>query len=149
MDDFSNPGIPDAWGIYASPCAYTAFHPSHPSHLDRADNYPEPYKRPLSSMVPLIMEHADGSFYIAAGASGGSRIFGGVFQTVLNLDWGLDASQAVEFGRMHDQLYPTELEIDESYPSELIMQLAQRGHNITSMRDMCCSLSPPMTDYAV
>ncbi|KIM78895.1 hypothetical protein PILCRDRAFT_824014 [Piloderma croceum F 1598] len=114
MDDFSNPGVPDAWGIYASPY-----------------NYPEPHKRPLSSMAPLIMEHADGSLYLAAGGSGGSRIFGGIFQTVLNLDWGLDASQAVEFGRVHDQLYPTELEIDEIYPPELIKQLARRGHNIT------------------
>jgi hypothetical protein len=134
MDDFSNPGVPDAWGIYASPCVYISFHPVvHLIYIDCADNYPEPHKRPLSSMAPLIMEHADGSLYLAAGGSGGSRIFGGIFQTVLNLDWGLDASQAVEFGRVHDQLYPTELEIDEIYPPELIKQLARRGHNITSM----------------
>jgi gamma-glutamyltranspeptidase/glutathione hydrolase/leukotriene-C4 hydrolase len=106
--------------------------PGHLSHLLRTDNYPQPHKRPLSSMVPLIMENPDGSLNLVAGASGGSRIFGGVFQTVLNLDWNLDASQAVEYGRLHDQLYPTSLEIDEIYPPELIAQLAQRGHNITS-----------------
>jgi gamma-glutamyltranspeptidase / glutathione hydrolase / leukotriene-C4 hydrolase len=136
MDDFANPGIPDAWGIYASPCAYMSSHRGHQSHICYADNYPEPHKRPLSSMTPLIMEHADGSLYLVAGASGGSRIFGGVFQAVLNLDWGLDASQSVEFGRLHDQLYPTLLEIDEMYPPELIAQLAQRGHNITSMHNI-------------
>jgi len=114
MDDFSNPGVPDAWGIYASPY-----------------NYPEPYKRPLSSIAPLLMEHADGSMYLAAGGSGGSRIFASVAQTILNLDWGLDARQAVEYGRLHDQLYPTYLEIDEIYPPELITQLAERGHNVT------------------
>lgn len=114
MDDFSNPGIPDAWGIYASPY-----------------NYPEPHKRPLSSITPLIMEHPDGSLYLVAGGSGGSRIFTGVFQTILNLDWGLDASQAVEYGRLHDQLYPTVVDIDEIYPPELLTQLIERGHNIT------------------
>jgi len=82
-------------------------------------------------MVPLIMEHSDGSLYLVAGGSGGSRIFGGVFQTVLNLDWGLDASQAVEYGRLHDQLYPTWLEIDDIYPPELVTQLAEKGHNIS------------------
>jgi len=75
------------------------------------------------------MENPDGSLNLVAGASGGSRIFGGVFQTVLNLDWNLDASQAVEYGRLHDQLYPTSLEIDEIYPPELIAQqpLAERA----------------------
>jgi gamma-glutamyltranspeptidase / glutathione hydrolase / leukotriene-C4 hydrolase len=120
-------------------CIFRKFHPVvHLIYINCADNYPEPHKRPLSSMAPLIMEHADGSLYLAAGGSGGSRIFGAIFQTVLNLDWGLDASQAVEFGRVHDQLYPTELEIDEIYPPELIKQLAQRGHNITSMLNTCC-----------
>jgi gamma-glutamyltranspeptidase/glutathione hydrolase/leukotriene-C4 hydrolase len=114
MNDFATPGVPDAWGIYASP-----------------SNYPEPHKRPLSSMVPTIIEHTDGSLYLVAGGSGGSRIFGSVFQTILNLDWGLDASQAVEFGRLHDQLYPLRLDIDDVYPSYLVEDLAKRGHNIT------------------
>ena len=73
------------------------------------------------------MEHPDGSMYLAAGGSGGSRIFGGVDQTILNLDCGLDARQAVKYGRFDDQLYPTYLEIDEIYPPELITQLAERG----------------------
>lgn len=81
------------------------------------------------------MEHADGSVYLVAGGSGGSYIFPGVFQTILNLDWGLDAREAVEHGRVHDQLYPTYVNADEIYPQELLTQLAQRGHNIT-MGDM-------------
>ena len=136
MDDFSNPGISDAWGIYASPCTCISSCSTIYPHLYRTDNYPEPYKRPLSSITPLIMEHTDGSLYLVAGGSGGSRIFGGVFQTILNLDWGLDARQAVEYGRLHDQLYPTYLDIDETYPSDLIEQLADRGHNITGMSDI-------------
>lgn len=105
------------------------------------DNYPEPYKRPLSSMAPVIIEHTDGSLYLAAGGSGGSRIFGSVFQTILNLDWGLDASQAVEFGRLHDQLYPLCVDIDNVYPQDLIEDLATRGHNITGIYCHVTSLS--------
>ena len=66
------------------------------------DNYPEPGKRPLSSIAPTIIEHADGSFYTAIGGSGGSRIFGAILQVLLNLDWGLDVSTAIESGCLHD-----------------------------------------------
>lgn len=86
-------------------------------------------------MVPTIIEHTDGSVYLVAGGSGGSRIFGSVFQAILNLDWGLDASQAVEFGRLHDQLYPLCLDVDNVYPQDLVDNLAQRGHNITGISD--------------
>lgn len=103
---------------------------SHSTSL--SDNYPEPHKRPLSSITPLIMERTDGSIYLAVGGSGGSRIFPAVFQTILNVDWGLNARDAVEYGRVHDQLYPTLVDIDDIYPLELIESLEHRGHNITS-----------------
>ncbi|TFK44674.1 gamma-glutamyltranspeptidase [Crucibulum laeve] len=114
MDDFSTPGVPNGFGLWPSPY-----------------NYPEPGKRPLSSTVPTILEHPDGSFYAAIGGSGGSRIFGAVFQTLLNLDWGLDASKAIEFGRLHDQLYPLLLDADNVYPSDILDGLRGRGHNVT------------------
>ncbi|TFY78553.1 hypothetical protein EWM64_g5458 [Hericium alpestre] len=101
---------------------YTRLHP---------DNYPAPHKRPLSSTTPTIIEHEDGSFYLAIGGSGGSKIFPAVFQTILNLDWGYDVSNAIEYGRLHDQLYPLEVEADDIYPSELLSDLKTRGHNIT------------------
>ncbi|ETW81007.1 hypothetical protein HETIRDRAFT_155010 [Heterobasidion irregulare TC 32-1] len=114
MDDFSTPGTPNAFGLWPSPF-----------------NYPEPGKRPLSSTVPTIIEHTDGSFYLAIGGSGGSKIFPAVFQVILNLDWGYDASQAIEYGRLHDQLFPSYVEADDIYPGELLADLERRGHNIT------------------
>lgn len=79
------------------------------------------------------MEHPDGSFYLAVGGSGGSRIFGAVLQVILGIDqWGLDTSQAIEFGRVHDQLYPSIVDVDDVLPKESIQALKQRGHNITS-----------------
>ena len=95
------------------------------------DNYPEPGKRPLSSITPIIIENPDGSFYLAAGGSGGSKIFPSVFQAILNLDWGMDASESVEFGRLHDQLYPARVDADSIYPGPLLDALRQRGHNVT------------------
>ncbi|KAL0956594.1 hypothetical protein HGRIS_002731 [Hohenbuehelia grisea] len=118
MDDFSTPGVPNAFGLWPSP-----------------HNYPAPGKRPLSSTAPTIIEHPDGSFYLAIGGSGGSRIFGAVFQTLLNLDWDMDVSQAIEFGRLHHQLYPTELDIDSTYPGAIVESLRERGHN-TSVVDI-------------
>lgn len=82
-------------------------------------------------MSPSIIENPDGSFYASIGGAGGGRIFGSVLQVLLNLDWGLDASEAVEFGRLHDQLYPLVLEADEDYPPEALEFLRRVGHNVT------------------
>lgn len=95
------------------------------------DNYPEPGKRPLSSTAPTIIEHLDGSFYLAIGGSGGSRIFGAILQVLLNLDWGLDVSAAIESGRLHDQLYPMILDADNIYEEDILRDLHRRGHNVT------------------
>lgn len=114
MDDFSTPGFPNKFGLWPSPY-----------------NYPEPGKRPLSSIATTIMEHGDGSFYLAVGGSGGSRIFPSIFQVILNLDWGLDVSQAIEYGRVHDQLLPVEVDVDDTLPNDLVGFLKDRGHNVT------------------
>ncbi|KAH9895138.1 gamma-glutamyltranspeptidase [Cubamyces lactineus] len=114
MDDFSTPGMPNAFGLYPSPY-----------------NYPEPGKRPLSSTTPTIIEHEDGSFYLAIGGSGGSRIFPAVFQVLLNLDWGMDVSAAIEYGRLHNQLFPTMVDTDDILPPSLLDGLREKGHNIT------------------
>ncbi|KAF8235502.1 gamma-glutamyltranspeptidase, partial [Tricholoma matsutake] len=87
MDDFSIPGIPNAFDLLPSPYTY---------------NFPEPGKHPLSSTIPTIIEHANGSLFVAIGGSGGSQIFGAVFQTLLNLDLGLDVSQAIEMSAASD-----------------------------------------------
>ncbi|KAH7914136.1 gamma-glutamyltranspeptidase [Hygrophoropsis aurantiaca] len=114
MDDFSVPGSPNGFGLWPSPY-----------------NYPEPGKRPLSSTAPTIVENEDGTFYLALGGSGGSRIFGVLFQVMINLDWGMDVSQAIEAGRVHDQLLPLEVDVDDILPKEFIDALKVRGHNVT------------------
>lgn len=68
---------------------------------------------------------------LVIGGSGGSRIFPAVFQTLLNVGWGADAREAIEFGRVHDQLFPTIVDVDNVYPPELVQGLRERGHNVT------------------
>lgn len=68
---------------------------------------------------------------MAIGGSGGSRIFGAVVQVLLNLDWGLDVSAAIEAGRLHDQLYPLILDADNIYDKDILRDLRRRGHNVT------------------
>ena len=94
-------------------------------------------------MAPVIMEYPDGSFYMAIGGSGGSRIFPSVFQVILNLDWGQDVSQAIEHGRLHDQLYPLQLDVEDTTAFELLESLRQRGHNVTGEESSfrCSSLT--------
>lgn len=132
MDDFSVPGTPNGFGLWPSPCSiiYTPF---FLALTMSPDNYPEPGKRSLSSTAPTIMEHADGSFYLSLGGSGGSRIFGSIFQVILNLGYGLNPSEAVEYGRLHDQLYPLLLDADSIYPKHLLDALREREHNVTGL----------------
>jgi len=101
---------------------------------------------PVSSTSPAIIENSDGSLYASIGGSGGGRIFPSVVQVLLNLDWGMGASEAVEFGRVHDQLYPPEVEADENYPKDALDYLRKVGHNVSGPSCdwffLCCK-----TDY--
>lgn len=116
MDDFSIPGIPNAFNLYPSPY-----------------NYPVPHKRPLSSCVPAIVMQASGH-PVALGASGGSRILTAVLQAILNVvDHGMDLSAAVEYPRVHCQLLPEGVMLESSLPheSDVLRELRERNHNVT------------------
>ncbi|CAE6452411.1 unnamed protein product [Rhizoctonia solani] len=115
MDDFSTPGLPNMFGLWPSPW-----------------NYPEAGKRQVSSMAPTIMEHASGNLYLTLGGSGGSRIFGAIAQTIVNLDRGMNVSGAIEEPRVHDQLFPTLVSIESEFGEREIEGLKQRGHNTSA-----------------
>ena len=89
MDDFSIPGISNAFGLAPSPY-----------------NYIQPGKRPLSSCVPTIIEK-DGKVELVVGASGGSRIITSTANVIVNvLDFGRNPLDAVSDPRAHHQLLP-------------------------------------------
>lgn len=45
----------------------------------------------------------------------------------------MDVSAAIESGRVHDQLYPLQVDADEIVPDAVLNTLIERGHNITGM----------------
>jgi gamma-glutamyltranspeptidase/glutathione hydrolase/leukotriene-C4 hydrolase len=70
------------------------------------------------------------------GGSGGSRIFPSLAQVLLNLQCGLNLSEAVERPRVHDQIVPnvTTLEVGPEGVTgewkELVDGLKARGHQV-------------------
>ncbi|CAO3612510.1 unnamed protein product [Cunninghamella echinulata] len=113
MDDFSIPNTPNLFGLYPS-----------------KDNYPEPGKRPLSSITPIIVER-DGLLELAIGGSGGSMILTSVVNVILNvLDHGMDLYQAIDAPRLHHQLLPNLLILEEDQNVQLATYLKDRGHEL-------------------
>lgn len=115
MNDFSIPGSSNAFGFIPSPA-----------------NYIRPGKRPLSSIAPSIVEHADGTLYFVVASAGGSRIITAVIQNLWNvLDKNATAAEALAAPRLHDQLVPNQVSFEYSYDNSTVAFLKERGHNVT------------------
>ena len=93
MDDFtSQPGVPNDYQLIQS---------------DK--NAIAPKKRPLSSMVPMIVLQ-DGKPWLAVGAAGGPRIISTVLEIVLAVvDFNVTIQEALDAGRIHHQWMPDEI----------------------------------------
>jgi gamma-glutamyltranspeptidase/glutathione hydrolase len=115
MNDFSIPGSSNAFGYLPSP-----------------NNYIRPGKRPLSSITPTIVEHADGTLYYVVGAAGGSRIITATLQNLWHvLDQNMTAVRALAKPRFHDQLVPNDISFEWAYNNETVAFMRSRGHNCT------------------
>lgn len=115
MNDFSIPGVPNAFGFVPSPI-----------------NFIRPFKRPLSSVSPIIVEYPNGTLYISIGAGGGSRIITSTAQSVLRiLDHGLTLPEALEHRRLHDQLMPATSTFELGFDNDTVESMREKGHNIT------------------
>lgn len=97
-------------------------------------NAPGPRKRPLSSMSPTFVLK-DGEIELVTGSPGGSRIISIVTQIILNvLDFGLNAAEASEAPRIHDQWTPDELQMERGVSPDTINLLRALGHAIRPVR---------------
>ncbi|XP_028396378.1 glutathione hydrolase 1 proenzyme-like isoform X1 [Dendronephthya gigantea] len=118
MDDFSTPGLTNAYGVEPSP-----------------SNFIAPGKRPMSSMSPIILTNrTSGDVVFIAGASGGTRITTGTALVTMNKIWfGRNTSVAVTMPRFHNQLLPNYTAIEQP-PRKLspyiIKELQGYGHII-------------------
>lgn len=88
--DFSIPNTTNAFGYSPS-----------------AANFIAPFKRPLSSISPTIVEFPNGTVYISHASAGGSRIITEVIQHLWHvLDQNMTSAESLAQPRMHDQLSP-------------------------------------------
>ncbi|XP_065292627.1 scoloptoxin SSD14-like isoform X2 [Dermacentor albipictus] len=100
MDDFSTPGQINAYGVGPSTVNFIA-----------------PMKSPQSSMVPTIILDKDRNPVMCVGGAGGSRIISGVGLVAMRTLWqGKNIKQAIDEPRVHHQLLPADLEVEESFP---------------------------------
>ena len=115
MDDFSaQPGSANAYGL-----------------VQGTANAIAPGRRPLSSMTPTLVFRADGSPWFATGSPGGSRIITTVLQVLLNrMVHGLNLASAVAAPRIHSQLWPDQVLIEEGLSPDTIKLLEAMGHRL-------------------
>jgi gamma-glutamyltranspeptidase/glutathione hydrolase len=115
MDDFSlQPGSANAFGLVQGPANALA-----------------PGRRPLSSMTPTLVFHPDGSPWLATGSPGGSRIITAVAQVLLQRLLGeRNLAGAIVAPRLHHQLLPDRLELEEGFSSDTLAILATMGHRL-------------------
>lgn len=104
-----------------------------------------PYKRPRSSMTPVITLE-DGKPHILLGSPGGSRIIGYVTLALINMiDWGLEPTDALNMGHIVNRNGKTEIEKGSGYVF-LGPRLEARGHSV-SIRDMNSGLGAIIIDH--
>ena len=92
----------------------------------------KPGKRPVSSMTPTIVLHADGSPWLALGSPGSATIPNTVFQVIVNIiDSKMSLRDAVEFPRIHHQYLPDRVDAE---PAALVFDVAEKlkayGHTL-------------------
>ncbi len=115
MDDFTAaPGVPNAYGL-----------------VQGEANAIRPGRRPLSSMAPTLVFRPDGSPWLATGSPGGSRIITTVAQVLLQrIIWGSNLATAVAAPRLHSQLWPDQLFLEEGVSADTRALLAAMGHSL-------------------
>jgi gamma-glutamyltranspeptidase/glutathione hydrolase len=88
-------------------------------------------KRMLSSMSPTIVAK-DGQLVMVTGSPGGRTIINTVLMTILNVvDFGMNAQEAVDAGRIHHQWLPDRISMERyGFSADTIKTLQGMGHTI-------------------
>lgn len=114
MNDFSIPGVPNEFGFVPSEA-----------------NYIRAGKRPLSSITPVIAARPDGTLLASVGAAGGSRIISATAYVLWHaLERGISLTQALAKPRLHDQLMPNHILVENTFDNATVAGLRERGHEI-------------------
>lgn len=100
-------------------------------------NLAAPGKRMLSSMTPTILTR-DGKLFMVTGSPGGRTIINTVLQTIVHtVDFGMNAQESVDAGRIHHQWLPDRIQYERFAisPDSLIL-LKRRGHTAEAVGHM-------------
>ena len=94
-------------------------------------NLARPGKRMLSSMSPTIIAK-DGQLFMVSGSPGGRTIINTVLGTILNvIDFGMNAQEAVDAGRIHHQWMPDRLQVERyGFSADTLKLLRDMGHTV-------------------
>ena len=121
LDDFSlKPGSANGYGL-----------------VQGAVNAIAPGRRPLSSMSPTLVFRPSGEPLLATGSPGGSRIITTVLQVLLNrLAFGLNLASSVAAPRIHSQLWPDQISVEEGLSPDTRRLLEAMGHKLVAVPAM-------------
>lgn len=94
-------------------------------------NLARPGKRMLSSMSPAIVAK-DGKVFMVTGSPGGRTIINTVLLTILNVvDFGMNAQEAVDAGRIHHQWLPDRITYERfGFSADALAKLKSMGHTL-------------------
>lgn len=115
MGDFNaGPGLTDERGL-----------------IGTEPNLAKPGKRMLSSMTPTIVAK-DGQLFMVTGSPGGRTIINTVLMTLLNvIDFGMNAQEAVDAGRIHHQWLPDRISYEKfGFSADTLKLLQGMGHTL-------------------
>lgn len=118
MGDFNaGPGLTTPQGLIGTP----------PNQL-------APGKRMLSSMTPTIVARDD-RLVMVTGSPGGRSIINTVLQTILNVvDYGMNAQQAVDAGRIHHAWLPDVVNYERyGFSADTLEALRSMGHRLNAV----------------
>jgi len=82
-------------------------------------------------MTPTLVFRPDGAPLLATGSPGGSRIITTVLQVLLNrLVHRLNLASAVASPRLHSQLWPDQISLEQGFSPDTVQLLVGRGHTL-------------------
>ncbi|CAH0762974.1 unnamed protein product, partial [Bemisia tabaci] len=121
MDDFSLPSVNTS---------QTQTYPPSPA------NFIRPYKRPLSSMCPVIVLDENRDVRLAVGAAGSEKIITSVVLiAIMNLWYNKTLEEAVNYPRVHHQLYPMSATYEDGLSKDIVDALKRAGHKLQRLTD--------------
>jgi gamma-glutamyltranspeptidase/glutathione hydrolase len=117
MDDFTvRAGYPNQFGL-----------------VQGDNNLVGPGRRPLSAMTPTIVLSPEGELKMVLGSPGGPKIITAVAQVIIDvIDFGMDVGTAVAAPRVHHQLLPDRIQIENNGMDTMTLSaLSRMGHELS------------------